>query len=134
MTNMNISDKFFEAVEDYNRTATDGKKKETFRKMTDDERKGVFYNCLRRQFNFGNYNARHANPALRVDELDCTFRGDGMLKTVSIKSYNINYVDYNSDIPRINIRRELSNIAKRHTVIHPTKVLNEMAQIVNSIN
>lgn len=131
MVNKNVFDKFCEAVEDYNTTITDPKKKSQTDKYSYAEKKGIFYNCLRRVFSLGNCYKSPYIPRLRMQDFDIILDEDGRITSWLIhRNYQQNEWLYDSDEEGL---IGLQIISKEHPIIYPTTALNELARIVNQL-
>lgn len=77
-----VKDIVNDAVREYNRTIF-GSNYEFHQRDTYLERRGIFYNCLRRQFQYGMSSYNFSN-AISVQNLSCIFREDGSIEKFSI--------------------------------------------------
>lgn len=131
MLNQNIVDSFFSAVEEYNRTVTNIDKKKILDRMTDKEKKGLFYNSIRRYL----HGTMYSRYKLNVDDLECTFNNDYTIKNVIIKKNFLS--EFISWDEKVNLGRnnifQLKEVTSSFPVIYPTRILNEMSLIVNSL-
>ena len=123
MVNLNVFDTVMSAVEEYNQCIV--RKNNT--KMTDDERRGLFYTILRRSIPF----KIKRKFILKVFDLKCEFYENGELKSFKIPD---RYSLFLWDSERYEQISELKKIGDTLKKLYPTKVLNEMSLIVNSIN
>ena len=126
MINKNVFDMVMGAVEEYNEYT----RRKDVSKLNYEEKRGLFYTCLRRWVGFG----AKGTVSLRVEDLICTFSPSGILESYCIpRTYwkGAHYWERPECTP--NIVQEVKAIAATLPKLYPTKVLNEMALIVKSI-
>lgn len=126
MVNKNVFDAVMMAIEEYNEYT----RKKDVSKLTDNEKRGLFYTCLRRwvKFNTGR------RPELQVNDFICKFSPSGILESYFIpRNYSKGTHDWEQWNPISDTIREVKNIGVVLPKLYPTKVLNEMALIVNNI-
>lgn len=125
MVNKNVLDMVLTAIEEYNNYA----KSHDLSKHSQDELRGLFYTTLRRFVQFGSY----PRPTIRIDDFSCTFSGKGLITNYSMRPQFISSVAWDDfDSPAI-LKNEIREIGILLPTLYPTKILNEMAIIVNSI-
>lgn len=120
-------DMVLDAVEEYNNYV----KNHDVSKHSFQELRGLFYNCLRRHVHF----KVGRRPDLRVDALNCCFHQDGRLESYSIpRTYYRGRYEWECYEPIGDTISEVKSIGERIKKFYDTRILNEMAIIVNSIN
>jgi hypothetical protein len=127
---------FFGAVEDYNKTVTNPKRRHIYDIMTLDELKGILYNTLRRRFSRSFRKGRnYYNPNLNMGDLECTFNKDLTIKNIKINKPFNNSNDWWSDETLKNYleTKNLKEIINTQKELYPSKTLNELAFIVNQL-
>lgn len=116
---INVFDSVMLSVEEYN----DYARKKDLSKCSYEELRGLFYNYLRR--NIG-YISRGRFP-IAVNKIVCKFTSEGLIHAYRIENPSFfTFVDND-------IVNEIIRIGSDYPVIYPTKILNEMAHIINSI-
>ena len=132
MINLNVFDIVFDAVEEHNRYVNKPDKRDRVRNLSKGELKGLFYNTLRRRVgSFGHF--RNSYSALHIDDIECYFNEKGELVNYSVtKKFTPTYLGWDgSDAPVV--LEQVKKIGNEIPFFYPTRVLNEMALIVNSI-
>lgn len=130
MVNINIRDNLFDAVDDFNRTMTDPRRQYENSKYSYEERRGIFYNCLRRQFSTNSPFASRFD----VENLVCVFDEKNRIVRyhfLRVPPLHSSYL--HTDYLRLNELGQLNELADELARIYPTRELNEMSCIVNSI-
>lgn len=82
--------------------------------------KGLFYNYLRR-------NVFNPDYHFSIDKLHCEFNENGTLRKMNIVNHFSNFTE------AFYIQQEVNKFLARFTEVRPTKVMNEMQLIINSI-
>lgn len=117
--NMNMKDLIYLSVEEYNKTISNPKKKDLYDRMSDEEKKGMFYNALRR--NMG----RTYTGFIRMDYLKITLRENGEVNTIAVQNgYSPWSQSYVAD---------MNTIFKNRKQFESSAIKNEIADIVQSI-
>ena len=96
-----------EAVREYNRTIF-GNNSTFHQRDTYLERRGIFYNCLRRQFQYGMSSYNFTN-AISVQNLSCIFRKDGSIERFSIDK-SPSWSSSDNDIKILNDLKKIQNL------------------------
>ena len=129
MVNLNVFDTVWDAVEEYNnyvKRSPSG---------SYEERRGVFYNAIRRRINVGH--ARKPYSSLFANDIECQFDEQGRLTgfVINKKFEKDPYPAWGDDkaFDRVTELNQLKQLTIEHPVFYPTKILNEMFRIVNSI-
>ncbi len=128
MVNFNAFDALCATVETYNEYITQGNR----RNLSYDEKRGLFYNFLRNRIgSVGSH--RKSWCSLLVRDLNCTFDVDGRITSLMIhKLFGVDTWTENG-IPVSEMLNCLKYAANRLYTVYPTRELNEMALIINSI-
>jgi hypothetical protein len=129
MLNINVFDKICDVVEDYNNYAS----RRDVTRMSYEEKVGLFYNYMRRQFGTLHRNRRESS-SLRSAELFCVFDSNGRLISFKItKDFRAGYSDWDADLERLTMLRQIKEVANSQKEFYQSRELNDMARIVNSI-
>lgn len=132
--NLNISDKLFEAIEEYNISIKKFPKEKLYLLLSYQYKKGMVFTCLRRHFNIFKKITRNYSTDVRVDDITCIFNDDHTIKNIQINKtapFNISWDD--SGMDKAITLTELRKVTDTHKTIYPTKELNGLAQILNQI-
>lgn len=138
MPTINDYDNFFLVVQEYHETILDPRRSDQFRKMSYQEKKGIFYNCLRRKFNIGNVH-RNYYGGMKITDFELKMDGDGRVTHMTVDTH---YRNYHQGWDRWNIpgysdekndAATIKQISICHPIIYPTIQLNELASIVNKL-
>jgi len=121
--NQNVKDALYLSVEEYNNTITDPKRKFKFERMSDDEKKGIFYNTLRRNLSFSN-----SFKLSRIENYNIILNEDGTIHSLSLKDLGYSYWGETVK-PEMLLKQILDN----RPPFEKTAAMNEIADIVNSI-
>lgn len=132
--NINVFDMFNKAVDSYNTTITDPARQLSFDKMTYHEKKGIFYNSLRREFGYTCQFS--ASNVLRMDDFEIKLDERHRIISFEITKKFYGYSNWEDEKKdrALFITNELRKVDKALPTIYPTFELNEMSRIVNSIN
>jgi hypothetical protein len=132
--NINVSDKFFMAVEEYNNTVKNPEKLILINKMSFKEKKGLFFTVLRRHFDICKNVTKNYSTNIKVDDIECLFNVDHTILKVTInKSANFNEWFDDSGLDKANTLYDLKKVTDAHQIIYPTKELNELSQIFSQL-
>lgn len=132
--NINVSDKFFEAVEEYNTSIRKFKPENKYLLRDNNYRRGMLFTCLRRQFNICKRITRNYAATLRVGDIECTFNNDHTLKSITINKNLIwNHSWDNEGNDNVDTIAALKKITDKHTTIYSTRALNSLAQVFNQL-
>ncbi len=129
--NINIVDKFYEAIEEYNNSIK--RKPELFSRTTDEYKRGMVFTCLRRYIPVFSSN-RSRTVSVRVNELKCTFNSDGTVSTVEIdKHIRYNESWFSTGMDKGEMINTVKQITGREKTIYSTRALNDLSQILKQI-
>lgn len=132
--NLNISDQFFEAIEEYNISIKKFVNCRRHLLQNYEYKRGMLFTCLRRHFNIFKRITRNYPIDIKVEDINCVFNDDHTIKSIIINKtapFNISW-DNNGEDKAI-ILSKLKKITDIHKTIYPTKELNGLAQIFNQM-
>lgn len=126
MSNINIRDSVYQAIEEYNKLV----KRPNCQKLTDNEKRGMFYTILRRYISAISSPNEQRGRGIHVDDLSCTFKENGELSSFKVKR---DFISRGWDYSNVDILQAVKTIGESHKVFHKTPIMNEIANIVNQI-
>lgn len=131
MVEANIFDMLCDAIEEY----SDYINRRNVTNLSYEEKRGIFYNCLRRKFGVISLHRKYSS-SLEVGDLHCAFGDKGEITAISINrsfSPSYNWDGGLVDTDRLRTLNTLKTIVNSTPFWYPTRVLNEMSYIVNSV-
>lgn len=118
----------YEAVLTYNRTIL-GKNAAFLSKASDDEKKGIFYNTLRREISIRFPTFCFVN-SIKMHHLGCFFKRNGELNYFRVVKKNSHEWIFNDDIVLVNM---ISEVTEKHGYFDNNLSLMKLTDIINSV-
>lgn len=131
MSKPNVFDMLCDAIEDYNNYVDHN----NVSKLSYEEKRGLLYNCLRRKF-MSLAASRRSSSSLNVSDIACSFDEKGRIVWINIsKSFypSYNWSGEQEDMNRLYTVQTIKQLVNEIPFWYPTKALNELSYIVNSI-
>lgn len=110
-----VKDILDEAVREFNKTML-GRNAEFHKRDTYDERRGIFYNSLRRSFQYSSSKFKFSEK-LHPDDVICTFRPDGSLQDFRIPANLSTYSSTSEDLEVMKQIHSLNNLTYLDTEV-----------------
>lgn len=131
--NVNISDKFYDAIAEYNQSVL--RNPDFFSKQSKEYLRGMVFTSLRRCLPlFSKKRSYNFSPEIRAEQLKCTFHSNGTVNTIVIdKQYKYNEAWFDDGTDKNQLLVTLKNITGLNRPIYPTKALNDLASIFNRL-
>ena len=130
MSNINIRNKVYTAIEAYNNLTIKYKQSMVYKSYN--EKRGMFYTCLRRFTGFY-IKSRYRVHQLAVDDIECIFRPDSSLQYFKVLRTNRIPDRWEVDYDVAVALHQIKQLTSERKEFLRTPIMNEIADIVSSI-